>query len=79
MNQSVRSSLADVDCIVLVIEATGWRPEDEEVLKLLPKGADNVILAINKTDEVKESEKMLPLLAESQKKYTLCGLRSGQR
>jgi GTP-binding protein Era len=69
MNQSVRSSLADVDCIVLVIEATGWRPEDEEVLKLLPKGADNVILAINKTDEVKESEKMLPLLAESQKKY----------
>jgi GTP-binding protein Era len=69
MNQSVRSSLADVDCIVLVIEATGWRPEDEEVLKLLPKGADNVIPAINKTDEVKESEKMLPLLAESQKKY----------
>jgi GTP-binding protein Era len=70
MNQSVRSSLADVDCIVLVIEATGWRAEDEEVLKLLPKGADNVILAINKTDEVKESEELLPLLAESQKKYS---------
>lgn len=69
MNQSVRSSLADVDAIVLVIEATGWRKEDEEVLKLIPQDAKNVILAINKTDCVKESEKMLPLLAESQKRF----------
>ena len=53
MNQSVRSSLSDVDAVVMVIEATGWRPEDQVVLNLLSKDAKNVILAINKTDEVK--------------------------
>ena len=68
MNQSVKSSLADVDAVVLVIEATGWRPEDLTVLSLLSKEAKNVILAINKTDEVKESEAMLPLITESMQK-----------
>ncbi len=69
MNQSVRASLADVDCIVMVIEATGWKPGDEEVLGLLDKNAKNVVLAINKTDEVKESEAILPLIKESMEKF----------
>lgn len=70
MNKSVKSSLSDVDAVVMVIESTGWRPEDEEVLKLLPHDAKNVILAINKTDEVKESEVILPLIQESMKKFS---------
>lgn len=69
MNKSVKSSLSDVDAVVMVIESTGWRPEDEEVLKLLPHDAKNVILAINKTDEIKESEVILPLIQESMKKF----------
>ena len=69
MNQSVRASLSDVDAIVLVIEATGWRKEDEEVLRLIPQDATNVILAINKTDEIHEREKILTLLADSQKRF----------
>ncbi|MCD8339999.1 MAG: GTPase Era [Burkholderiales bacterium] len=69
MNQSVRTSLQDVDCIVMVIEATGWKPGDEEVLGLLDKNEKNVILAINKTDEVKESEAILPLIKESMEKF----------
>ena len=69
MNKSVKSSLSDVDVVVMVIESTGWKPEDEEVLKLLPHDAKNVILAINKTDEVKESEVILPLIQESMKKF----------
>ena len=55
----------------MVIEATGWRPEDQVVLNLLSKDAKNVILAINKTDEVKESEAMLPLIKESMEKFHL--------
>ena len=69
MNQSVKSSLSDVDAVVMVIEATGWKPEDEQVLKLLSPESKNVILAINKTDEVKESEVMLPLIKESMEKF----------
>lgn len=69
MNKSVKNSLTDVDAIVMVIEATGWKPEDEEVLKLLPKDSKKVILAINKTDEVKESEAILPLIQQSMEKF----------
>ena len=49
MNRTVRSTLADVDAVIFVIEANGWRPADLEVLKLLPRDAKNVILALNKT------------------------------
>lgn len=69
MNETVRRSLTDVDVIVLVIEATGWTGADEQVLGLLPKDSKNVILAINKTDEVKESEVILPLIAKSMEKF----------
>ena len=69
MNQQVTGALADVDAIVLVIEATGWRAEDEAVVQLLPKDSDRVILALNKTDTVVERERLLPLMAESMKRF----------
>ena len=50
MNEQVTAALADVDAIVLVIEASGWRAEDDDVVRLLPAGSDRVILAISKTD-----------------------------
>jgi GTP-binding protein Era len=69
MNEQVKGALADVDAVVLVIEATGWRAEDEAVVQLLPEGSDRVILAINKTDMLAEREKLLPLLAESMGRF----------
>ncbi len=69
MNRSVKSSLNDVDVIVLMIDAHGWRPEDETVLKLIEPGSKNVILVINKTDEVVESQVMLPLMKQSMEKF----------
>ncbi|HET9024463.1 MAG TPA: GTPase Era [Burkholderiaceae bacterium] len=69
MNEQVTGALADVDVIVLVIEATGWRGEDEEVVRLLPEGSDRVILAINKTDAIAEREKLLPLMADSMRRF----------
>jgi GTP-binding protein Era len=69
MNEQVKGALADVDAVVLVIEATGWRAEDEAVVQLLPEGSDRVILALNKTDMLAEREKLLPLLAESMGRF----------
>jgi GTP-binding protein Era len=69
MNEQVTAALTDVDVIVLVIEATGWRREDEEVVRLLPAGSDRVILAINKTDAVAEREQLLPLMAGSMERF----------
>jgi len=69
MNETVSASLREVDAIVPVIEAGGWRPEDERVLELLPAQAGNVILAINKCDLLTDRERLLPLMAESMQRY----------
>lgn len=74
MNRTVRSTLAEVDAIVFVIESVGWRPGDLEVLKLLPKDAKNVILALNKTDLAKKKDALLPLMAESMAKFPFAAI-----
>jgi len=69
MNESVRGALADVDAIVLVIDAAGWTAADDEVVKLLPTDSDRVILVLNKTDLVTERERLLPLMSASMQRY----------
>ena len=74
MNRTVRSTLGEVDAIVFVIESLGWKPADLEVLKLLPKDASNVILAINKTDLNKSKDSLLPLMAASMEKFPFAAI-----
>lgn len=74
MNRQVRSTLNEVDAIVLVIESGGWRPADLEVVNLLPKDAKNVILALNKTDLLKGRDKLLPVMAESMQKFPFAAI-----
>lgn len=63
LNRSAASILDDVDILVFVIEAMRWTDEDDNVLRQL-KGRKNVILVVNKVDQVKEKEKLLPFLQE---------------
>lgn len=74
MNRSVRSTLGEVDAIVLLIESSGWRPADLEVLSLIPKDASNVILAISKTDLAKDRNAMLPLMADSMRRFPFASI-----
>jgi len=69
MNDAVTAALTDVDAIILVIDASGWTPADEQVLQLLPRKARQVILALNKTDLLEQREKLLPLMADSMQRY----------
>ena len=69
MNATVTSALVDVDAVVLVIEAAGWTEGDEQMLPLLPPQSGNVILAINKSDALAERERLLPLMADSMRRY----------
>ena len=69
MNRSVRSTISDTDVIVLLIESSGWRAEDEKVLNLIDKDAKNVILVLNKVDLMEKRDELLPLMAESMKKF----------
>jgi GTP-binding protein Era len=62
INRGVKHALAEVDVIVFVVEAAPFCAEDNAVLKLLPKNRP-VILAVNKTDRIREKISLLPLLS----------------
>lgn len=61
MNRAVRTTLADVDVVVFVIEALAWTAADRAVLDLLPRNIP-VVLAINKVDGIKDKAALLPFL-----------------
>jgi GTP-binding protein Era len=62
MNRSVATSLHEVDAVVWMVEALKFDGRDQQMAKMLPPGA-RVILAINKTDAVKEKNRLLPFIA----------------
>lgn len=53
LNQSVRDTLADVDCVLFLIEAMRWTQADRDILPLLPKNTP-VLLVVNKLDKAKD-------------------------
>ncbi len=63
MNRGVTQTLNDVDVVLFVIEAGRYDAKDKAVLRLLPKDRP-VILVVNKTDQLKNREALLPFLAE---------------
>jgi GTP-binding protein Era len=62
MNRGVTQALADVDVVILVIEAGHFDARDKAVIRLLPKDRP-VVLAINKVDQIKDKAVLLPVLA----------------
>jgi GTP-binding protein Era len=78
MNDAVTAALAGVDAVVLVIESRGWTPQDEELLRLLPRMADReqsrVVLAINKVDLLTDRDALLPLMAESARRFPFAAI-----
>ncbi len=63
MNRAVTQALADVDVILLVIEAGRFSPEDRELLALLPVKR-RVLLVINKIDRLADRGLLLPFITE---------------
>ncbi len=69
MNEAVTGALADVDAIVVVMDAAGWTEADDAVVRLLPEASDRVLLVLNKTDLVSQRDRLLPLMAASMQRY----------
>ncbi len=63
MNRSVTGALADVNLVLLVIEANRWREEDRAVLTKLPADTP-VVLVINKVDRLTDKNSLLPFMAK---------------
>ena len=68
LNRTVLSSLADVDLVLLVVEAGRFGNDDAKVLALLPPGKPAVLIA-NKLDAVPRRNDMLPWLQGMQDKH----------
>ena len=62
MNRCVRQAVADVDAIVVVLEAVKLSDADRAVLALLPSAVP-AIAAVNKIDRLADKSRLLPYLA----------------
>jgi GTP-binding protein Era len=63
MNRTVRQALGEVDLVLWVVEALHYDERDEALVGLLPANVP-VVLAINKTDRVKDKSALLPFIAK---------------
>lgn len=62
MNRAAASSLGDVEMVVFVVDGMQWTADDEMVLGKLSQVHCPVILAVNKVDNIKQKETLLPHL-----------------
>ena len=69
MNRAASSAIGDVDLIIFVVEGTKWTEDDEMVLNKLRAAKAPVVLAINKIDNVKEKDELLPHITKLSQKF----------
>ncbi len=62
LNRAAADSMRDVDVVVLVVEGTRWKKDDDWVLEKLKAVSCPVILAINKIDRLADKAELLPHL-----------------
>ena len=62
LNRTARATIADVDLVVLVLEALRFTDEDEAALKAVIEAGTPVIVAVNKIDRVADKGTLLPYL-----------------
>lgn len=69
MNRAASSAIGDVDLIIFVVDGTHWNADDEMVLNKLRQAKSPVVLAINKIDNVKNKDELLPFITELSGKF----------
>lgn len=69
MNRAASSAIGDVDLVIFVVEGTKWTDDDEMVLNKLRQAKAPVVLAINKIDNIKEKEELLPHITMLSQKF----------
>jgi GTP-binding protein Era len=62
MNRAAASSIGDVGLVLFVVEGTHWTDDDQMVLSKVKQSGADCWLIINKSDNVKDKETMLPHL-----------------
>jgi GTP-binding protein Era len=73
LNRTVVGAVADVDLILLVVEAGSFTPADERVRGLLGSGIPTLLVA-NKLDHVKNRAELAPWLLDMQRRHVFAEL-----
>lgn len=63
MNKRVRETLADVDVVMMLVEAGRLTPEDQQVIQLLPENRP-VLLVVNKIDYAKDRAELMAFVQQ---------------
>lgn len=74
MNRTAATSLNDADIVVLVIDATKWTAEDDLALERVVASGLPAIAAVNKIDQVRPRDKLLPYIADLAKRHTFADI-----
>ncbi len=69
MNRAASSAIGDVDLIIFVVDGTHWNADDEMVLNKLRNAKSPVVLAINKVDNIKNKDDLLPFITDLSSKF----------
>jgi GTP-binding protein Era len=69
MNKAASSALGDVELVLFVVEAMKWHDDDEMVLNKIIRSKQPVVLLINKVDEIKHKEDLMPFLQKVSAKH----------
>lgn len=69
MNKTARRVIRDVDVVVFMVDSNKWTDDDENILKLFENLEIPVLLAVNKVDQIKSKQALLPVLSHLAEKY----------
>ena len=67
MVRQALATLAEVDLVLFIVEAQGWRRGDEIVLRRIEEARTPCICVINKIDRLARKERLLPLIDKLRK------------
>ena len=74
MNRAASSAITDVDLVIFVVDGTHWNDDDEMVLNKLRKTKVPVVLVINKIDNIKNKDDLLPFITEITQKFNFADI-----
>lgn len=74
MNRTAAAALEGADLVVFVVEALVWNAEDELVLNRIARSGRPVLVAVNKVDRAKPRERLLPYLADLDRRHAFLAL-----
>ncbi len=74
MNQAAITGLDDADLVLFMTEALRWNERDQRVLEILKSRDRNIILVINKIDQVRDKQELLPFIASLNEKMNFASI-----